>query len=84
MPTYTFKDNQKDIQFTKFFRNNKDKETYLHENVNLSQILTPIITVDPLIHNWHKNRSGEFKDILQKVKKAHPLGNTDTGNLSAV
>jgi hypothetical protein len=85
MPTYTLRNALTKAEHT-VIMNYKELQEHLAENPKLEHILVAI--------NYHGDSTGrgfsgmkhtsDFREILQKVKKNHPLSTVDPGNRTEI
>lgn len=77
MPTYTFRNKETGETFEKFMSISA-REEFLKDNPQYETLITgaPLIG-DPIRLGLRKPDNG-FREVLSKVKEAHPKGNVNT------
>jgi hypothetical protein len=75
MPSYTLLNTNTDEQTEQFFRSYVDKDMFLEENPTYKQLLsTPGFVTQ--VGSTVSRTSGDFRDLLKKVKKESGKGDT--------
>ena len=82
MPTYTFRNKETGETYTDIMTYDQKLKFLENNPVAESVIVAPNIVRDANYGNL--NHTPEFREVLQKVKQAHPKTTVDTGNLSEV
>ena len=76
MPNYTFYDTNEKKEIVLSMRMS-ELDTFIETNPHLQQIFTATPLADPTRLGL-KKPDGGFRDVLKKVKKAHPRGVVNT------
>ena len=76
MPNYSFRNKDTGEEFVEWMSMSQ-LDTYLAENQNIQQILTPIAMADPTRLGLHKPDNA-FRDRLKEIKKAHRRSTVNT------
>lgn len=85
MPTYAFRNKETDEVWEEFFQKNSEKEEYLSTNPHIEQtFLSFPATMEKIRMDSGSKHTSQFREVLQKTKKAHPHGTIDTGNITQV
>lgn len=70
MPTYTFKNNDTGQEWVQSMTIS-EKEQYLEDNKNITQLLVPVSFGDPVKLGIRKPDSN-FRDVLREIKNKFP------------
>ena len=84
MPLYSFRKKRSKYTY-ELMMSYDEKLKYLEENPDIVSVIdyAPAIG-DAYRMGITKKNDGAMREILQKVKKAHPLSTIDTGNINSV
>jgi len=79
MPVYSFINTTTNVEFEETM-SYEDKVIFLEENDDIESVIGRI----NFAGDGGLKHTSDFRRVLQKVKKAHPGGTIDTGNITEV
>lgn len=82
MAIYTFRNKRSKREWTDVMSYD-EKVKFLEANPNVESVPVAMNIGDP-VRLGKVKQSSDFRQVLQKAKKAHPHGTINTGNISEV